>query len=64
MEIQQFQNNVTNRYVQYLEGQLKLYKTTVYDLVRSNPRLDKYFSDRIEGFRVPANSIHGVAKDE
>lgn len=56
IEILKFQTNIANRYAEYLEAELKLYKRAIYDLVSSNPRLDKYFSDRIKGFRVPPKS--------
>jgi hypothetical protein len=64
IEIVQFQANVANKYMEYVDGRLRSYERAVYELVRSNPRLDKYFSDRIKGFRVPPKTPNVVGKND
>ena len=46
-----FQNDSTNRYINYLENELDEYKKAVKDLVFENPQLKNYFSRKLKDYQ-------------
>ena len=46
-----FQNDSTNRYINYLEDELDSYKKAVKELVSENPHLKNYFARKLKDYQ-------------